>query len=129
MDIVRRSLLSLRIAAVIAAIGATNSALAGFVEIGGTSVNEPPPRIEKNQTGDAIVSIDDVMPMTLIDEPAGEEALASADDFEIGAARTYVQDQKPPPPAVAAPLPPAILSGALMLAGNFVLARAIKRKI
>jgi hypothetical protein len=38
-------------------------------------------------------------------------------------------DQKLPPPAVAAPLPPAVLSGGLMLAGNFVLARLWKRKL
>ena len=38
-------------------------------------------------------------------------------------------DEKLPPPAVAAPLPPAVLSGGLMLAGNFVLARLWKRKL
>jgi len=38
-------------------------------------------------------------------------------------------DQKLPPPAVAAPLPPAVLSGGLMLAGNFVLTRLWKRKL
>ena len=79
--------------------------------------------VAQEQGGDAYVSTDDFAPLTISAAERAEIDAIAAESAEV----TVQQEEAPA--AVAAPLPPPVIAGAVMLAGNFVLVRVFKRKL
>lgn len=122
------------VAVIVSPLLSAGSALAGTVELlpGCERVGQHRDVAARAVQGSAVASADDAAAgvNAAEDDSNSREAFGLIGGYDAkGSSQRVVVEVQAPTPPVAAPLPPAVIPGALLIAGNWILVRVLKRKL